>query len=178
MKEYRIWKGMKARCYAPSQKDIGSYQRLNIQVCDRWKNSFTNFLSDMGKIPSQKYSIERIDNTKNYNPSNCIWTLQVNQPKNRLSNLYFTYQGKTLILKDWSRVLNLSYSALHKRIRYRKMTFEQAIAFHEPTFKFKRQVGSLKSIVDQFSVVPYQNVVDRRHRGWTLKEALLTPKKI
>ena len=83
MKEYRIWRAMKARCYSPCNQNDGYYQKENIQVCDRWKNSFQNFLEDMGKIPSNDYSIERIDYRKDYCPENCKWIKFSEQSKNR-----------------------------------------------------------------------------------------------
>ena len=82
LKEYRIWKAMKSRCYSPSQTN-GYYKKDNIQVCERWRNSFENFIEDMGMMPDENYSIERIDYTKDYCPENCKWILQTEQPKNR-----------------------------------------------------------------------------------------------
>ena len=75
LKEYRIWKAMKARCYAPCLKHL-SYQQKGIIVCDEWKNSFDKFYEDMGPIPSNKYSLDRINPDKDYTPSNCQWILK------------------------------------------------------------------------------------------------------
>ena len=58
IKEYRAWKAMKARCNAPSAKK-GTY--LNIDVCINWKDSYQNFLNDMGNAPSNEYSLDRIE---------------------------------------------------------------------------------------------------------------------
>ena len=66
MREYRIWQAMKARCYAPSCRNVGRYQKIGIKVCERWLHSFDNFLEDMGPMPEGKYSIERIDTEKDY----------------------------------------------------------------------------------------------------------------
>ena len=77
--EYIIWKAMKARC-----KDVNNryYGGKGIIVCDRWKNSFSNFLKDMGKMP-EGYSIDRIDGDGNYEPSNCRWADKQTQINNR-----------------------------------------------------------------------------------------------
>lgn len=112
MKEYRIWKAMKSRCYAPSQTK-GYYKQHGIKVCDRWLHSFDNFLSDMGPIPAEDYSIERIDVMGNYEPSNCKWIPQRNQPKNRSNSIIVVYHGKTMCLKDLSRELNMKYTTVH-----------------------------------------------------------------
>lgn len=126
LKEYRIWKAMKARCYAPSQKNIGKYQKLGIKVCDRWLHDFDAFLSDMGNIPGDDYSIERIDNTKDYCPENCKWILQRYQSKNRTNSIMYSYKGKTMCLKDWARYLNINYTTLYMRI-YRGASVDDAI---------------------------------------------------
>lgn len=125
MKEYRIWRAMKARCYAPSQTK-GYYKEDNIKVCDRWKNSFENFLKDMGKIPGESYSIERIDYHKDYCPENCKWIPRNEQQKNRRNVPLYTYNGETKCLAEWVRVLGLNKDRIRGRIR-NGMSFEKAI---------------------------------------------------
>jgi len=77
--EYIIWKAMKARCKNPNNKYYGA---KGIKVCDRWVNSFENFISDMGKKP-EGFSIDRINGTGNYESSNCRWADRETQIKNR-----------------------------------------------------------------------------------------------
>lgn len=124
---YRIWKGMKARCYAPSfNNDQNKYQSRGIIVCDRWKNSYENFLDDMGLCP-ENYSIERIDNLGNYCKENCIWIPLENQQKNRSNSLYFTIGNETMILKDWARRFGITYTTLRHRILKQGMSIENAV---------------------------------------------------
>lgn len=127
MHEYKIWCGMKARCYAPSFKNIGRYQRIGIKVCDRWLYSFENFLEDMGRMPADNYSIERIDVNGDYCPENCCWIPKNDQAKNTSLCVRITYNGETKILSEWAEEFGLKYDTLHHRIVDGGMSFEEAI---------------------------------------------------
>lgn len=125
MREYRIWKAMKSRCYSPSQTK-GYYKQNNIQVCDRWLHSFDNFLADMGKCPFPDASIERIDNLGDYCPENCKWIHQREQQKNRSNVPIYVYGGEAHCLKEWSKELGINYDKLRGRLR-NGWSFQEAI---------------------------------------------------
>lgn len=127
IKEYRAWKAMKSRCYSPSATK-GYYKKNGIEVCRRWKNSYKNFVADMGYAPSNEYTMERIDNSKDYEPNNCKWATRSEQSKNRGSfNKVFTYQGESMVLKDWARKFNIKYTTLYMRLYRSGYSFEEAI---------------------------------------------------
>lgn len=84
--EYAIWKSAKQRCTNKKNQSYKRYGGRGIQMCGRWVNSFINFYKDMGKRPSRKYSLERMNNDGNYEPSNCKWATSTEQNNNKSNN--------------------------------------------------------------------------------------------
>lgn len=69
---YHVWHTMKARCHNPKSASYQHYGARGIKVCDRWRESFENFLADMGDRP-EGHSLDRIDTDSDYSPDNCRW---------------------------------------------------------------------------------------------------------
>lgn len=81
---YYTWCNMRARCNRPQRAEYRNYGGRGITVCDRWQGvkGYQNFLADMGEKPPN-YSLDRINNDGNYEPSNCRWATYKEQTKNR-----------------------------------------------------------------------------------------------
>jgi len=115
-REYRIWQNMRNRCYYLNSSEYNSHGGRGIIVCDRWKNSFLNFLEDMGL--SNGLSIDRINNDGNYEPSNCRWATPAQQSLNTRRNHLLTYKGVTKTIKEWNIEKGFGRGTIPTRIKY------------------------------------------------------------
>lgn len=111
--EYKIWKNMISRCRNQSDEYYGG---RGITVCPQW-NSFESFFADMGKRPSNKHTIDRVDNAKGYSPDNCRWATRSEQQHNTRQTRLITFQGETSSLTGWARKLGLNRTTLQSRLK-------------------------------------------------------------
>lgn len=122
LKEYSIWVAMRERCNNPRSANYPRYGGRGISVCPRW-NSFELFLKDMGPRPPGRsdtrslFSIERLDNNKDYCPENCTWVTSQQQARNRRVSRRISFNGESLCLAEWAARLGLSSSALSARLK-------------------------------------------------------------
>lgn len=130
---YKIWDGMKQRCYNTNDKGYKNYGGRGITVCDEWKNDFMNFYDWAMQngydesAPRGQCTIDRINNDGNYEPSNCRWVDMKVQLNNMTSNRMITYNGETHNMKERSKINKIKYEVLKYRLNI-GWTMEKIIA--------------------------------------------------
>lgn len=115
--EYSAWSSLKNRCRSPQSKYYDRYGGRGIHICDRWAESFADFLADMGPRPSPEHSIDRIDNDGNYEPDNCRWATRKEQTRNRRSNRLLLAFGQSLTIAEWAERNGVRPPAIRQRLR-------------------------------------------------------------
>ena len=112
---YKTYHGMIKRCENVNNKDYPDYGGRGITVCKRWKDSFENFLADMGERP-KGMSLGRIDNNGGYNPVNCSWQTSLEQANNSRSNIRITINNITKTVSEWSKIVGISAKTIYTRL--------------------------------------------------------------
>jgi len=114
--EHKAWVAMKARCYTRSNVGYPIYGARGITVCAQWRDSFENFLADMGRKPSPAHSLDRINSAGHYSPENCRWATRLEQSNNMRSNRPLAFNGQTQNVSEWARELGLSKNCILYRL--------------------------------------------------------------
>lgn len=131
------WHNMKSRCYDKNRPNYENYGGRGIKVCDNWVFDFEEFLKDMGDRPSDKHSIDRIDNNGNYEPSNCKWSTRVEQNSNKgvYSNSSTGYVG---ISRSGDKYIVRKYINGKRKYLAKVKTLNEAICVYENDINYGR----------------------------------------
>jgi hypothetical protein len=119
--------GMLSRCSNPNEPEYANYGARGIFVCDRWRDSFKAFFSDMGPKPTRAHSIDRINHNGPYSPENCRWATHLEQANNKRSTHWITFEGRTQTFSQWADERGIPRSTLWKRLLVKKWPLEKAL---------------------------------------------------
>jgi hypothetical protein len=126
--EYKIWGAMKGRCNNPEDLSYQNYGARGVKVCKRW-NDFSAFLEDMGNRPTEKHTIDRIDNNGSYTcgkcpeckernqPLNCRWATRTVQARNKRSTRTLVFNGEERAVAEWAEIYGIEYTTLWARLK-------------------------------------------------------------
>ena len=128
-KIYNVWSNMKQRCYNKKVKCYKYYGGKGIEMCEEWKSDFSCFYNWM--VENNWHTgleIDRIDNSKGYNPDNCRLITHKKNMLNQDRIIKVTIDGKEYSLKDYCQTFGVSYGMLLQRVRKLGWPLEKALA--------------------------------------------------
>ena len=168
---YRIWCGMKRRCYNKHNEHFDRYGGRGIIVCDEWKTDFMNFYDwAMSNGYDDKLSIDRINNEGNYEPSNCRWANQKQQIVNSTAAIKCSLGGNIVSLSDIADILGVSFKRIRRIVYMLNNGYDMSellslskkddsFMFAEETDAKKKQVVDLK--IKWITPKPFDRVITR-----------------
>lgn len=124
---YRIWDGMRARCYKPVTNSYDRYGGRGITVVPEW-HDFAAFKAwALAAGYADDFQIDRLDSDGPYAPWNCRWvTCQENQ-NNRSDNRHMLIRGERLTVAQAARRFGLRKHTIYERLN-RGWSDEDAVA--------------------------------------------------
>lgn len=114
-REYQSWAHAKRRCASANDAQYRNYGARGITMCDRWRDSFEAFYSDMGNCPAG-LELDRIDNDGNYEPGNCRWATRQQQNSNQRRNRLVTLRGEAMTVAEASRRVGIESYLVYGRL--------------------------------------------------------------
>lgn len=117
---YKIYTGMKIRCYDENIEHFDKYGGRGIKICDEWlgDKGFENFYKwAMANGYKEGLTIDRINVNGNYEPSNCRWVAKKEQANNRRTNVFITVDGVKMTTAQAAEKYGVKYETLRSRIK-------------------------------------------------------------
>lgn len=128
--EHAIWRGIRARCLNPRNKDYPKYGGSGVCLYPEWAADFTAFVAHVGPRPSPDHQVDRIDNTSGYVPGNVRWATRSEQQRNKRSTRWYSCGEFTGTLVEVAQLLGIGKELLHWRWKHWG-TFQKGIVWHE-----------------------------------------------
>lgn len=182
---YKTWAGIKDRTNLNNHNCKDNYRKLEITMCEEWRDDFMAFYNwaikngyKEEKSPNgrNKWTIDRIDNYKGYEPSNCRWVTSKEQSNNQTRNRQITYKGKTQTLAQWCEELKLNYGLVEQRL-YKGWDIERAFTESSDKKRYFEYKGELLTKYDiaKRTGISVNNIENRLHRKWSIERIMTQP---
>jgi len=127
---YSSYHHMRDRCYNEKHHKYKYYGGKGVKVCDRWLESFENFLEDMGERPEGK-TLDRYPNKEgNYERTNCRWATIEQQLQNTTRSIELEYEGTKKTAQEIADIFNVCRSPIYMHLK-KGRTIEQIVAFYK-----------------------------------------------
>lgn len=179
---FRIWTGVKNRCYNVNEPSYKNYGSRGISVCAAWLNSYEVF-RDWAlangydeNAPYGECTLDRIDVNGDYCPENCRWVNLKIQANNKTTNHFIDYRGERHTIAEWSALLSVPKYIIHAGLRAGK-PFAEIVEGHHTTrhlITFRGETLPMRTWERRMGL-GCKTLYHRIKKGWSIEDALLTP---
>ena len=154
---YGVWAGIKDRTNPQHKNHKNNYRKLNISMCEEWRNSFLSFYNwaisngyKEEKLPNgkNKYTIDRIDCYGDYCPENCRWIPIHENSSNKSTTRHIEVDGVTKNGNEWSIFLGFPETYINRVCRIQGEDVAKELIrrrIENPTLKTRCGVGWLQT---------------------------------
>jgi hypothetical protein len=110
---------MIGRCTNPTDGSYEYYGGRGITVCAEWcrLGGFARFLAHIGPRPNDSLQVDRIDNSRGYEPGNVRWATRVEQARNKRNSRMIEFRGETLPLAAWAERTGIGTTTIAVRLK-------------------------------------------------------------
>lgn len=112
---YKTWCSVKRRCLDPNCAAYQQYGARGIGMYAAWIDDPAAFIAYVGEAPSRDYTLDRIDNSRGYEPGNIRWATRMAQANNKTTNRWVTFRGERLTLAQLARKIATECGILPKQ---------------------------------------------------------------
>lgn len=117
---YRIWAGIKIRCYDIKSPNYMFYGARGVRMCEEWINDFNSFYNwaiTNGWQANLEIDKDIKGDGKLYSPEYCCFVTPKVNNNNRFDNKILMVDGKELTMSEAAEKYQISYFALRSRLR-------------------------------------------------------------
>jgi hypothetical protein len=175
---YSCWSSMLDRTSNPGAHAWPAYGGRGIRCCKAWRDSFAQFVADMGDKPSAGHFLDRIDNDGNYTPENCRWVSPSQSARNRRSSVKVITNEGVMVLADAAKAKGINRETAYSRtarglapshalIVDKHVHRTMALKHGDPVLKLK----TIKQCAAEAGV-PYVSLVRLMNDGTTLEDGI------
>ena len=159
---YRIWNGMKTRCYRPCYSGYSNYGGRGISVCEEWYGDFEVFEKwALANGYTENLTIDRIDNDGDYCPNNCRWVTRSQQNSNKRPRSYRAYKrsyiweidGVKKSIIEWCEEYGLSRTMVEYRVNIKGMSPKEALTVPKQQGSHKFNVANSLESAEQRGII-------------------------